>query len=83
MRHLQAAPVDLGRWTGELIVIATPPVVATPPPSCSVSNPDQAAQENPIGAAIFHLEINTSAETRDLVIRKTGNARPPTGFIKV
>jgi tetratricopeptide (TPR) repeat protein len=87
MRHLRAAPVDLGRWTKDLVAAATPApsavvVVATAAPAAP---PEQAGPENAIDAAVFHLEINTSTETRDLVIRKIGgdSPAPPQAYMEL
>lgn len=82
MRHLQAAPVDLARWTKELIAAAAPPVATPVVPAAA---PDQAPPENPIDAAIFHLEISPTGETRDLVIRKIGGNAPlpPSGYLQL
>jgi len=82
MRHLQAAPVDLGRWTKDLIAAGPPPPV--PAPSAPAASPDP-APENPIAVAFFHLEINPVGETRDLVIRKIGGnaAPPPSGYLQL
>jgi tetratricopeptide (TPR) repeat protein len=88
-RRFQAAtPVDLSRWVKELSVAATPPptvpvsAVTAPVPAVSAASP-------PPGAAVpnfFHVEVITSSNSRDLMIRKTGgakvnisNVRRPTG----
>jgi tetratricopeptide (TPR) repeat protein len=83
-RHLQATPVDLAKWTNELAAAAAPGVVVVAAATPAAAQ-GQAPADNPISAAVFHLEIVSSAETRDLVIRKIGgNAQPgPSGYVQV
>jgi tetratricopeptide (TPR) repeat protein len=82
-RHLQAAPVDLAKWTKDLAAAATPAVVVAPSVTLNATAQSQAPADSQINIAAFHLEIVTSAETRDLVIRKIGgNAAAPTGSVQ-
>ena len=86
-RFLAATPVDLSRWVKDLSA------AATPPPVVAVSNaapaqPGAAPSASAPAAAVpnfFHVEVITSSNSRDLLIRKTGgsvntsNVRRPTG----
>ena len=72
-RHLQAAPVDLSKWTKDLnlaeqapIQVAQPVVTAAPVPA----DPAAAA----IASAIFHVELLPAGDKRDLKIRQVGSA---------
>ena len=72
-RHLQIAPVDLNKWTKDLnlpeqlpIQAAQPVVSSTPAPT----DPAAAAVAN----AIFHVELLSAGDKRDLKIRKVGSA---------
>ena len=76
-RFLAATPVDLSRWAKELSAAATPPpapVVAaaaggTPDPAAAVPN-------------FFHVEVITSSNSRDLMIRKVGDAKVNTSNVR-
>ncbi len=89
-RVLAAAPVDLSRWTKELSAAATPPPAATTVSSVPAVSPSRANSEPPAAAApvptFFHVEVITSSNSRDLLIRKVAdvkvnvsNVRRPTG----
>lgn len=84
-RHLQASPLDLAKWTNSLAAAAAPGVIVVPAATSAAATETQAPANNPISAAVFHLEIVSLAETRDLVIRKIGgnSPPPPSGYVQV
>ena len=72
-RHLQAAPVDLSKWTKDLNLAEPAPIQVAQPVVTSVPAPaDPAAAA--IASAIFHVELLPSGDKRDLKIRKVGSA---------
>jgi hypothetical protein len=83
-RHLQTAPVDIARWTKELkMEVAMPalivPALAAAPAAAEtaaqtpgpVTPPDQAAnaQTTAVTNAIFHVEVVSTGDSRNLRIR--------------
>lgn len=80
-RVVQTSPVDLGRWSKEVIAAfpAQPaPTVATAEPApATAPTPAPAAPEQQMASvnnAMFHVEINPVGNTRNLSIVKTGAA---------
>ena len=63
-RHLQTAPVDLGKWTKDLNLPEQTPI---PTP---VTTPEATAISN----AMFHVELLPSGDKRDLKIRRISGA---------
>ena len=69
--HLQSAPVDVSRWTKDLkMEVAMPvllaPAIAAPPPQDAA----EAAQPAAVTAAIFHVEVVPTGDSRNLKIRQ-------------
>lgn len=85
-RHLQAASVDITRWTRDLkmevpmpvllaaAITAAPPAATATAQAAAAAPPDQiaSAQTTAISSAIFHVEVVPTAETRNLRLRAAG-----------
>jgi len=69
-RDLRAANIDTARWSKELLESAAKSAAAVPAPPAEPKAPDNAPAENPIALAFLHVEVSSTASTRDLVIRK-------------
>lgn len=89
-RVLAAAPVDLSRWVKELSATATPPptvAISAAGAAPQAMPPEPAGSQAPAATVpnFFHVEVISSSNSRDLLIRKTGgtvntsNVRRPTG----
>ncbi|HWC96670.1 MAG TPA: caspase family protein, partial [Candidatus Sulfopaludibacter sp.] len=80
-RYLHAQPVELGRFVKELTDAFPPPVVNTstaPPPlaadaAAPAGAPSAAAVQ--VANAIFHVEVIPTGATRDIQIRRIGDAK--------
>jgi tetratricopeptide (TPR) repeat protein len=73
-RHLQTAPVDIGKWTKDLnLPEQTPVLVAQPAVASGASS--QSPVASAISDAIFHVEVVPSGDKRDLKIVKVGGAQ--------
>jgi tetratricopeptide (TPR) repeat protein len=70
-RDLHAANIDTARWSKDLLESAAKAAAAIPaaPAATPAETP---LAENPIALAILHVEVSSTAGTRDLVIRKIG-----------
>ncbi len=67
MRFVRSTPVELTHWSKAIEAAYPPPAE---PATAAAGGDDQAAK---IANEIFHVEVNPSAETRDLAIRKIGD----------
>ncbi len=75
-RYQQSSPVDITRWVRDLSTAFPPPPAVVPVTAAAVAQ-EQASQ---ITNAIFHVEVVPTAATRDLVIRRVADAKPPSEF---
>jgi hypothetical protein len=71
-RDLHAANLDTARWSKELLESAAKAAAAVPAPPEAPKAPDNPPAENPIALAFLHVEVSSTASTRDLAIRKIG-----------
>jgi uncharacterized caspase-like protein len=72
-RHLQTAPVDLGKWTKDLNLPEQSPIPAMQPVGQPVT-PAVTPEATAISNAMFHVELLPSGDKRDLKIRKVSGA---------
>jgi tetratricopeptide (TPR) repeat protein len=73
-RHLQTAPVDIGKWTKDLNLPEQTPVLVAQPAVASGSS-SQSPVASAISDAIFHVEVVPAGDKRDLKIVKVGGAQ--------
>ncbi len=75
-RYLQSSPVSLSRRADELFAAFPPPASVVAVQAAMVAQEQTAEVTN----AIFHVEVIPTAATRDLVIRRVADAKPPSEF---
>lgn len=75
-RYLQSSPVELSRPVRELTAAFPPPPAVVPVSAANVAQ----EQASPVANTIFHVEVTPSSATRDLVIRRVADSKPPSEF---
>ena len=75
-RHLETAPVDIGKWTKDLNLPEQVPIQIAQPVASPVAGP-LAPAASAIANAIFHVELLPVGDQRDLKIRRVGGAPEP------
>jgi len=82
-RHLETAAIDLTRWTKDLkmdvpmpVLVARAPVPTQAATPAAAATPDSGASSAAAAVtnAIFHVEVVPTADSRNLKIRKPGEA---------
>ncbi|MBZ5583976.1 MAG: caspase family protein [Acidobacteriia bacterium] len=75
-RYLQSSPVSISRRAEDLSAAFPPPPAVVAVQAAMMAQEETTQVTN----AIFHIEVVPTAATRDLVIRRVADAKPPSDF---